>query len=52
MEIRRKDIEKFLDFAIAEDIGDGDHTSLATIGRNHTGKAQLLVKAKWYYCRS
>jgi nicotinate-nucleotide pyrophosphorylase (carboxylating) len=44
MEIKKKDIEKFIEIAIAEDIGDGDHTSLATIDKNHKGKVQLIVK--------
>jgi nicotinate-nucleotide pyrophosphorylase (carboxylating) len=30
--------------ALAEDLGDGDHTTLATIPANATGKARLLVK--------
>jgi nicotinate-nucleotide pyrophosphorylase (carboxylating) len=29
---------------LAEDVGDGDHTSLATIPNDTTGKARLLVK--------
>lgn len=37
-------IIKLIKQAIAEDIGDGDHTSLATIPAGTTGKAQLLVK--------
>jgi len=37
-------LEKFINYALAEDIGDGDHTSLACIKTEHTGKAQLLVK--------
>jgi nicotinate-nucleotide pyrophosphorylase (carboxylating) len=37
-------IEEFLDLAFREDIGDGDHTSLATIPLEKTGKAKLLVK--------
>lgn len=37
-------LEEFLDIAIREDIGDGDHTSLACIPHNKTGKAKLLVK--------
>jgi nicotinate-nucleotide pyrophosphorylase (carboxylating) len=44
MEIKKKDFRKFIEIAIAEDIGDGDHTSLATIDKTHTGKAQLIVK--------
>jgi nicotinate-nucleotide pyrophosphorylase (carboxylating) len=37
-------IIKLITQAIAEDLGDGDHTSLATIPAGTTGKAQLLVK--------
>lgn len=37
-------LNKFIENAIAEDIGDGDHTSLSTIPHNRTGKAKLLVK--------
>ena len=35
---------KFIDAAIEEDIREGDHTSLATIPREQTGRAHLLVK--------
>ncbi len=37
-------LEQFIDFALKEDIGDGDHTSLATIPNDITGKVQLIVK--------
>lgn len=37
-------IHQFITGALAEDIGDGDHTSLATIPGNTIGKAKLLVK--------
>ena len=37
-------IDQFIDHAIAEDIGDGDHTSLATIPETAVGRARLLVK--------
>lgn len=37
-------IDELIELAIKEDIGDGDHTSLACIPKNATGKAQLLVK--------
>jgi nicotinate-nucleotide pyrophosphorylase (carboxylating) len=37
-------IDQLIDLAIREDIGDGDHTSLACIPLNANGKAQLLVK--------
>lgn len=36
--------ESLIRQAIAEDIGDGDHTSLATIPAGARGKAQLLIK--------
>ncbi len=36
--------EEFIDWAIIEDIGDGDHTSLSTIPANTQKKARLLVK--------
>lgn len=37
-------IQKFIDSALAEDTGDGDHTSLACIPAAAKGKAHLLVK--------
>lgn len=37
-------IERLITLAIDEDLGDGDHTSLATIPENAQGKANLLVK--------
>lgn len=37
-------LNKFIDLALREDIGDGDHTSLATIPVGQIGKAKLLVK--------
>ena len=36
--------DRFIENALNEDIGDGDHTSLACIPADATGKAQLLVK--------
>lgn len=38
--------DDFIDNALREDIGDGDHTSQACIPDNAVGKAQLLVKEK------
>lgn len=35
---------QFINQALAEDIGDGDHTALSTIPPNHRGKMRLLVK--------
>lgn len=40
----KKLIHHFIANALAEDVGDGDHTSLATIPEGTTGKAKLLVK--------
>ena len=37
-------LDKILEFAIDEDIGDGDHTSLACISKKSRGKSDLLVK--------
>lgn len=37
-------IQSFINNALAEDVGDGDHTSLATIPAAAQGKAKLLVK--------
>ena len=37
-------IHHFIANALAEDVGDGDHTSLATIPEDTIGKAKLLVK--------
>ena len=39
-----KDLKKFIQNALKEDVGDGDHTSLASIPANATSKAHLLVK--------
>jgi nicotinate-nucleotide pyrophosphorylase (carboxylating) len=40
----KKFIHHFITNALAEDVGDGDHTSLATIPDGTIGKAKLLVK--------
>jgi len=37
-------LDEFINRALAEDIGEGDHTSLACIPVNSEGKAHLLVK--------
>lgn len=37
-------IHQFISLALAEDMGDGDHTSLACIPASAKGKAHLLVK--------
>jgi nicotinate-nucleotide pyrophosphorylase (carboxylating) len=38
------ELKEFIRLSLAEDIGDGDHTSLATIAEDKTGTAHLLVK--------
>ncbi|MGB5358523.1 carboxylating nicotinate-nucleotide diphosphorylase [Eudoraea sp.] len=40
----QKEISLIIENAIREDIGDGDHSSLACIPSNALGKAKLLVK--------
>jgi len=39
-------LRNFIRTSISEDLGDGDHTSLACIPANAKGKARLLVKEK------
>ncbi|MEE2773222.1 MAG: carboxylating nicotinate-nucleotide diphosphorylase [Bacteroidota bacterium] len=39
-----KEIELIIKNAIREDVGDGDHSSLACIPASATGKAKLLIK--------
>ena len=39
-----KEIDLIIANAIREDIGDGDHTSLACIPKTAHGKAKLMVK--------
>lgn len=40
----KKLVDAFIKNAIAEDVGDGDHTSLSTIPLTTQGKAKLIVK--------
>lgn len=37
-------IDDLLTLAFAEDVGDGDHTTLSTIPENEMGKQQLIIK--------
>lgn len=39
-------LKEFIKGALAEDIGDGDHTSLSTIPKGKQGTAQLIIKEK------
>ena len=40
----KEELKAFIEFALKEDIREGDHTSLACIPPTISGKAQLLVK--------
>jgi nicotinate-nucleotide pyrophosphorylase (carboxylating) len=40
------DLREFILKSLSEDIGDGDHTSLACLPSGETGKAKLLIKEK------
>jgi nicotinate-nucleotide pyrophosphorylase (carboxylating) len=44
MNLNKTILEPFILNALAEDIGDGDHTSLSTIPVDQTGSAKLLIK--------
>lgn len=44
VQTHRKELEFFISSALAEDIGEGDHSSLASIPENKIGKASLFVK--------
>ncbi|MDD2476584.1 MAG: carboxylating nicotinate-nucleotide diphosphorylase [Dysgonamonadaceae bacterium] len=37
-------VDKLIELAFAEDIGDGDHTTLCSIPANAMGKAKLVIK--------
>ncbi|MGE5382115.1 MAG: carboxylating nicotinate-nucleotide diphosphorylase [Omnitrophica WOR_2 bacterium] len=43
---QRLSVDAIIEYALIEDIGDGDHTSLSTIPAGNKGRAQLLVKQK------
>src|SRR5690554_5877775 len=40
----KKELYQFIEAALNEDIGDGDHTSLSTIPSGEQGKAHILMK--------
>ena len=46
MKSRDELIDELLELAFAEDIGDGDHTTLCCIPKEATGKSRLIVKEK------
>ena len=37
-------VQAFIQSALREDVGDGDHTSLSTVPADATGTAELKVK--------
>lgn len=43
-------VDQIITSALAEDIGDGDHTTLATMPLDSVGKARLLVKDNGILC--
>ncbi|MCL2651527.1 MAG: carboxylating nicotinate-nucleotide diphosphorylase [Candidatus Azobacteroides sp.] len=46
METKEQLINDLIRLAFAEDIGDGDHTTLCSIPESAQGKAQLIIKEK------
>ncbi|MGV3761879.1 carboxylating nicotinate-nucleotide diphosphorylase [Parapedobacter sp.] len=43
-QLENEQLQRFIAAALAEDIGDGDHTSLSTIPAHAVGEAQLIIK--------
>lgn len=46
MDTKEKLIDQLLDLAFAEDLGDGDHTTLSTIPSDAQGRSRLIIKEK------
>lgn len=44
METKEELIERLLDLAFSEDVGDGDHTTLSTIPADAQGRSRLIIK--------
>jgi len=44
MIINEQYLDQFIEYALQEDVGDGDHSSLACIPPEKTGRASLIVK--------
>lgn len=44
METKEELINQLLELAFAEDIGDGDHTTLSTIPADAMGRSRLIIK--------
>lgn len=45
-QMEKKTLQEFIQLALHEDVGDGDHTSLSTIPEGAKGKAHILIKEK------
>ena len=43
MKTREELIDELLDLSFAEDIGDGDHTTLCCIPADEMGKSRLII---------
>ncbi|MDB4174277.1 carboxylating nicotinate-nucleotide diphosphorylase [Bacteroidia bacterium] len=50
MDFNNQFVKQLIDLAIAEDIGDGDHSSLGAIPAGTQGQARLLVKDEGILC--
>ncbi|MEN8696208.1 MAG: carboxylating nicotinate-nucleotide diphosphorylase [Bacteroidia bacterium] len=50
MDFTNQFVKQLIDLAIAEDIGDGDHSSLGAIPAGTQGQARLLVKDEGILC--
>ncbi len=46
MKTKEQLIDALLDLAFAEDVGDGDHTTLSTIPADAVGRSKLIIKEK------
>ena len=44
--MKEKDLHNFIKNALKEDIGDGDHTSIASVPNTAVNKSQLIIKQK------
>ena len=44
MKTKQELVDQLIDLAFAEDIGDGDHTTLSTIPAAAMGRQQLIIK--------
>lgn len=46
MKTKEELIDELLDLSFAEDVGDGDHTTLSTIPADAMGRSRLIIKEK------